>query len=61
MPMQSQQESIRQDYELWSGGFPPETEDAIFLYLEYACPKDCPQDEVRAILYAWAAEASRRR
>lgn len=60
MAMDSLEEMIRRDYQAWSGGFPPETQDQIFLYLEYAASTDAPQEKVREILYEWVVQGARR-
>ena len=46
---------IRAHFESWSGGFPPDSEMEIFVYVEYAREvKDA--DLARTFLRAWMAE-----
>jgi len=48
--------AIRADFEIWSGGFPPESVSQIHSYCGAARPKDSDYDEVFAILRMWMDE-----
>ena len=48
--------AIREDFLTWSGGFPPESDHQIFVYVEAARPKDSDEEEVREMLKAWMQE-----
>lgn len=46
--------AVRRDFLSWTGGFPPDSEQQIFIYLEYACEiAVADADEVRAFLRKW--------
>jgi hypothetical protein len=49
-------QAVREDFASWSGGFPPETEHEIRVYLDYTCPVDAPEAVLLDILYEWAEE-----
>jgi hypothetical protein len=48
---------VREDFAEWSGGFPPDSEAQVFLFVDYACTIDDP-DLARSILYEWLREES---
>jgi len=41
---------------VWSGGFPPESDAQITVFVETAIPADADPDVVRQILAAWMNE-----
>ena len=45
--------AIREDFLTWSGGFPPESDDQIYVYVDAAAPKDSDENEVRKMLRDW--------
>ena len=49
----SMAESIKSDFLEWSGGFPPESEDQITVYVDYADPSGQGTEDVRRTLRAW--------
>jgi hypothetical protein len=53
---ESKTKAIREDFETWSGGFPPESDEQITVYIDYASSKDWDDDEVRELLRAWMDE-----
>lgn len=53
------EQPIRRDFLDWSGGFPPESERDIFVYIEYALPKQFVSDSARDFLRHWMEEESR--
>jgi hypothetical protein len=47
-------DAIKDDFLTWSGGFPPDSEQHIFIYLEYAYDANAgDEDEVRKMLRVW--------
>jgi hypothetical protein len=46
----------RADFETWSGGFPPESDEQIFLYIEMARPIETVEVDVAEILRTWMRE-----
>lgn len=44
---------IKDDFESWSGGFPPSDRNEIEVYVESSRPGDTDPDEVRAFLIKW--------
>lgn len=44
---------IRQDFLNWSGGFPPESEDHITVYIDYASPLFTRPNALRDFLRQW--------
>jgi len=51
--------AIRADFETWSGGFPPESEQQIFVYVTTALSKNWDDNMVLELLRSWmAAEES---
>jgi hypothetical protein len=48
---------VKEDFLTWSGGFPPDLEQQIFVYIEYAYgTKADDVDEVRKMLRDWMQE-----
>ncbi len=46
--------AIRNDFSDWSGGFPPDSEQQVFIYMEYAYDGDADDaDDVRTMLRNW--------
>ncbi len=46
--------AVKEDFLAWSGGFPPESEQQIFVYMEYAYGADAADaDEARKMLRQW--------
>ena len=45
--------AIRSDFEDWSGGFPPESEQQIFVYVTTASSNEWDDNLVLEILRAW--------
>jgi len=46
--------AVKQDFLAWSGGFPPDSEQDIFIYIEYAYGADrTDADEAREMLRDW--------
>lgn len=48
--------AIREDFFTWSGGFPPESDAQVTVYIDYASSKDWDDNEVRAMLRDWMQE-----
>jgi hypothetical protein len=48
--------AIRQDFLVWSGGFPPESDQQIWVYVEAARPVETDHEEVATFLMAWMRE-----
>jgi len=47
-------EAVKNDFRGWSGGFPPDSDMEIFVYLEYAFSNViADKDEVREMLREW--------
>jgi hypothetical protein len=44
------------DFETWSGGFPPDSSQEIFVYVEYARDLRLDPNEVTKVLRDWMAE-----
>lgn len=44
---------LEEDFETWSGGFPPESEDQVTVYVDYRNPFRGRADEVRKYLMNW--------
>jgi hypothetical protein len=59
---QTLEAAIRSDFEVWSGGFPPDSEQQIFLYVTTASSKEWDDNIVLESLRAWmvAEESSDR-
>ena len=38
---------VREDFEAWSGGFPPVSEEQVEVYVEQALPNDLDAEAVR--------------
>ncbi len=45
--------TIMEDFLVWSGGFPPESDQQIFVYAHAASPVDADPEDVRAVLRDW--------
>ncbi|HET6248169.1 MAG TPA: hypothetical protein VFE47_10770 [Tepidisphaeraceae bacterium] len=50
---QSQIESLKAHFLEWSGGFEPESEHQITVYVDYAANCNLDRDDVRRILEEW--------
>ena len=48
--------AIRADFLAWSGGFPPDSDDQITVYVDYAAHTDWDSNEVRRLLEDWMQE-----
>jgi hypothetical protein len=48
--------AVREDFLNWSGGFPPESGQHIWVYVEAARPIDTDAWEVSTLLHEWLAE-----
>lgn len=48
--------AIKEDFSTWSGGFPPESDAQITVYIDYASSKDWDDDKVRELLRDWMQE-----
>ncbi len=47
-------EMVKNDFRAWSGGFPPDSEMEIFVYMEHAFGQvDTDADEARELLRGW--------
>jgi hypothetical protein len=44
---------LEEDFETWSGGFPPEPEYQVIVYVDYANPFPDREQEVRGYLTDW--------
>lgn len=44
---------LEEDFENWSGGFPPESEYQVIVYVDYANPVRGRADQVREYLMNW--------
>jgi len=44
---------IKADFEEWSGGFPPESDDQITVYVENTLPADVDESAARQFLREW--------
>lgn len=54
-PMES---ALKEHFQVWTGGFPPEDEEQIFTYMDGACPfPELDEKEVRLFLHKWMQEA----
>ena len=49
-------DSVREDFLTWSGGFPPESDAQIAVFVEAAIPADADPEVVRQFLAAWMNE-----
>ncbi len=45
--------AVIDDFQSWSGGFPPESEEQIFVCVETARPIDTDSEDVPALLRRW--------
>jgi hypothetical protein len=50
-------EALKADFLEWTGGFNPETDEDIEVYIETSMPLDIDDDEARDILRNWMCEA----
>ena len=50
---QTAEAKLRNDFEDWSGGFPPESDEQIFIYVDYAMATDFEEPVVFKVLRAW--------
>lgn len=50
---------VRQDFEAWSGGFPPESPEQVAIYVTYALSKDLLAEAVRDWLLTQIGEWTR--
>jgi hypothetical protein len=48
----------KKDFRNWSGGFPPESEEQITVYLDYAAAADADPEDLRGILREWMEQES---
>ena len=48
--------AVIEDFETWSGGFPPESSQEIFVYVEYACDRRLDGVAVTCLLRDWMDE-----
>jgi hypothetical protein len=49
--------AIKEDFRSWSGGFPPDCDEQIFVYMEYAFGNvDTDPDEAREMLREWMCD-----
>jgi hypothetical protein len=49
-------QAIKRDFMDWSGGFPPESDHEISVYIEAAKPTDSSDAELWALLRMWMNE-----
>jgi hypothetical protein len=49
-------QAVREDFLVWSGGFPPESDEQIWVYVEAARPADTDPEQVTRLLKDWMAE-----
>jgi hypothetical protein len=42
-----ERQRVREDFQAWSGGFPPDSEEQVEVYVEYALPSDLDAEAVR--------------
>ena len=45
--------SVKEDFLAWSGGSPPDSDQEIFVYVEYARPRGTDAIEVSHMLTEW--------
>ncbi len=48
-------EELKRHFFVWSGGFEPESEDQIIVYVDYARVSQLERDEVYDVLVEWLA------
>jgi hypothetical protein len=48
--------TVKENFLAWSGGFPPDSEQQIFIYMEYAYGTEADADDVREMLRNWMQE-----
>ena len=51
-------DQLEQDFLAWSGGFPPDSEQQIYVYLETALPYQADEQEARDALRNWMERES---
>jgi hypothetical protein len=49
-------EFVKADFLSWSGGFPPESDYQITVYIDYVGPVGTDPDEVREFLTDWMCD-----
>ena len=54
-----QAHEIKRHFLVWSGGFPPETKQEIFTYVELARQSDLDETEVWVMLNRWMDACNR--
>lgn len=47
---------LKEDFRKWSGGFPPESQCEVTVYLDYAIALDVDKAEARRTLLDWMEE-----
>lgn len=50
------EQALRKHFQSWSGGFPPDSEHEITVYVDYARLSRFDPDETREALRKWASE-----
>jgi hypothetical protein len=50
---QQLRQAIRKDFLVWSGGFPPQSSQEVWVYVETARPFDTDAGEVTRLLLDW--------
>lgn len=50
---QTKADRLMDDFLSWSGGFPPDSDQQIFVYIETSCPEHFGADFARTILKDW--------
>ncbi len=56
---QKLEQAIRNDFSVWSGGFPPESEQQVWVYVETARAADTDAVTVTRLLLDWIDEVGR--
>jgi hypothetical protein len=51
-----QLQELQEDFIQWSGGYPPESDEQITVYIDYAQPADLDSEKVRQFLRKWMEE-----
>jgi hypothetical protein len=46
-------QQLKEDFLEWSGGFPPESNDQITVYVDYARTLDLLEEDTREVLRQW--------
>ena len=47
---------IKKHFRIWSGGFPPESDHQIYVYIDAAKTVDVPDEELWDLLRTWMNE-----